>query len=112
MSGIDVKFDDNSGKILKELDFKKEQSLEAIGMKATSIWAKIITLKDIVDTGRFRNSAEYKVNGDEVDIGSKVEYSTYLELGTHKMRARPSLRPAIMDYMPVYKELIEEIYKK
>lgn len=112
MSGIDVRFNDNSSKILKELESKKEQSLEAIGIKATSIWTKIITLKDIVDTGRFRNSTEYKVNGNEVYIGSKVEYSTYLELGTHKMPARPSLRPAIMDYVPVYEQLIEEIYKK
>lgn len=75
MSGIDVKFDDNSKKILKEAEKKKEMALEGVGMKATSIWKKIITLKDIVDTGRFRNSTEYKIDGNEVDIGTKVEYA-------------------------------------
>lgn len=112
MSGIDVKFDDNSSKILREAEKKKEMALESVGMKATSIWKKIITLKDIVDTGRFRNSAEYKVDGNEVAIASRVQYAPFLELGTHKMKARPSLRPAIMDYIPVYEELIDEIYKK
>lgn len=106
-----IEFEDNFGKVLNEWEGKKKKILTSIGLKATEIWAKIITAKKVVDTGRFRNSLNFKVNNNEVIIGSGVEYAEYLELGTSKMKARPTLKPTIEDYRESYRRIIEQEMK-
>lgn len=107
-----IEFEDNSDKILGEWGSKKGKILTAIGLKATEIWAKIITTKKVVDTGRFRNSVNYQVGEDEVIIGSGIEYAEFLELGTSKMEARPTLKPTIEEYRETYKNIAEQIMKE
>ena len=109
---MNVNFEDNSGKILIEADRKKQKILTAIGLKAVSIWAKIITQKKVVDTGRFRNSCKSEPHDDYVLVGSGVEYVPFLELGTSKMKARPTLKPAILDYKDSYTKLAKQIWKE
>lgn len=52
-----------------------------------------------VVTGRLRSSITHAIARDTdglyADIGSNVEYSIYLELGTRFMHPRPYLRPAL-----------------
>lgn len=52
-----------------------------------------------VDTGRLRASIgvsqQFTPAGAVTTVGSNVEYSLYVELGTRRMRARPYLRPAL-----------------
>ena len=48
------------------------------------------------DTGRLISSITQEKTGDsEWIVGSKVEYSKWLEFGTRKMGERPFLRPAL-----------------
>lgn len=75
---IDINITDNSNEILKELGDKTLQILEAIGLTAEA-YAKMLTP---VDTGRLRNSITHAVKGDEVYIGTNVEYGIWHELGT------------------------------
>ena len=104
--------ENNTQKVLSEMKRKKKLCLLAIGEKARSIWVKEITRMKIVDTGRFRGSADYKTIGeDEVAIGSNVEYAPYLELGTSRQKARPSLRTAILNHKKTYKQIVEAIMK-
>lgn len=109
-----IKFEDNSPKFLAEMDRKMPQILTAIGTKAVSIWQKIITEKRVVDTGRFRNSANYAIKPAQkkVILGSALFYSVFLEIGTHRMKARPTLKPTVLEYGDTYKQLTEQILKE
>ena len=75
---VEVNITDNSDQILKELGEKTPAILEAIGLTAEA-YAKMLTP---VDTGRLRNSITHAVKGDEVYIGTNVEYGIWHELGT------------------------------
>ncbi len=48
------------------------------------------------DTGRLVGSifAEFDASGIEIEVGSDVEYATWLEFGTKNMGERPWLQPA------------------
>lgn len=107
----EIKFENNTNKILAEAKRKKVQILTAIGEKAVSIWKQIITKKGVVDTGRFRNSTTYKVMKDYVVIGSNTFYSIFLELGTSRMKARATLKPTVLDFKETYKKIAEQIWK-
>ena len=78
MADIDINITDNSGEILRELENKKAAALEAVGISAEG-HAKLLTP---VDTGRLRDSMTHSVKGDDVYIGTNVEYAMWLELGT------------------------------
>ena len=58
------------------------------------------------DTGRLVQSARTEYNNDE--LTGKVIFSTVyaaaLEFGTEKMEARPYLRPAFLEQLPLIKE--------
>lgn len=108
-----IKFENNANVFKKEMDSKVIKCLNAVGLKAVSIWQKVITAKKVVDTGRFRNSANYAVKPSEkkVILGSNVSYAGFLENGTSRQPARPTLKPAIVDYREDYEKLIEQILK-
>lgn len=122
MAGIEVTLTSNKDEILEALGEQLGQAMIAIGMTAESNAKQEIT-KAVYDTpesksgyvrtGRLRNSISYGVDTDEpaVYIGSNVEYAPYVELGTSKMRARPFLKPAVVNYAGEYKDLLEQAMK-
>jgi len=59
-----------------------------------------------VVTGRLRSSITHNVSSGEVEIGSNVIYSKYLEFGTSKMPPYPWLFPAVELKKP---EIIEAL---
>jgi hypothetical protein len=59
-----------------------------------------------VQTGRLRSSITHVVGDGEVEIGSNVEYSKYLELGTSHNPPYPWLFPAVELKKP---EIIEAL---
>lgn len=89
----------------------------------------------IVDTGRLRasmsfitsqfsdknksvkesNSKDYvkgKANDNQLIVGTNVEYGNYIESGTSKQKARPFLKPSLLentkDYEKIFKDSIQK----
>ena len=54
---------------------------------------------------------ESGANKSAVYIGTNVEYSSYVELGTIKMDAQPFLKPAVADHANTYRKIIEKELK-
>lgn len=134
MPDIDIQITDNSGEILKALEEKKKAALTGIGIQAEG-FAKRSTP---VDTGRLRNSITHAVRGDDVYIGTNVEYGIWLELGTgiyasdgkgrqspwsyqdrngkwHRtkgMKPHHMLKKAASEHTEEYKRIIEAIMKR
>ena len=79
---VDFKFTDNKADVEKALKEQVIAWLEAIGEDAASTSAKFAP----VDTGRLKNSISSAVDeeGQQVFIGTNVEYAIYHEFGTGK----------------------------
>ena len=77
---MEIKFDDNSKKILDEFHAAALQALERCGSQAEGY------AKDLApaDTGNLRNSISHKVDPDEpaAYVGTDTEYAPYVEFGT------------------------------
>ena len=76
---------DNTGEILSAVEQAKQRALEIIGGKIEK-YAKALCP---VDTGALRNSITHQVDGDAVQVGSNMQYSAYVELGTGKHYTPP-----------------------
>ena len=61
------------------------------------------------DTGRLSASITHVIDAGEqaVYVGTNVEYAPYVELGTARQKAQPYLRPAAVDHVSEYREIIE-----
>lgn len=66
---------------------------------AAKVYATGIDGGPNVRTGRLRASITWRLGTDGLssyaDVGTAVEYSVYVEMGTSRMAARPFLRPAL-----------------
>lgn len=132
---MEIKFDDNSQKILDEFHDAALRALERCGSQAEG-YAKDLAP---VDTGNLRNSISHKVDPDEpaAYVGTDTEYAPYVEFGTgiyaeggggrptpwvyqddegnwHWTRgnpAQPFLKPAVADHAQTYRNIIEDELK-
>ena len=96
---IDTKNFDKFQGILKE--FAKENSEKCkkmIEKTAVKIESKAKYFCP-VDTGLLRSSITHSISYDRLsaEIGTNVDYSSYVEFGTWKMEAQPYLRPAFIE---------------
>lgn len=48
-----------------------------------------------------------KPDEDKVYVGTNVEYASCVEFGTTRMRARPYLKPALMNHIDEYKTIAQ-----
>ena len=98
-----VKFVSYRPEIVDGVQGATNRALEIIGGKAES-YAKALCP---VDTGRLRNSITHVQMDEETEvIGTNVEYAPYVELGTHRQRAQPYLRPAAENHGEEYKQVL------
>lgn len=132
---MDVKFTDNSGKILAEFRDAALRALDKCGLTAEAYAKKLCP----VDTGALRNSISHTVDDREpaAYVGTNSEYGPYVELGTgiyaeggggrptpwvyqdakgnwhmtHGQRAQPFLKPAVSDHAQQYRGIIESEMK-
>ena len=102
--------EDNARQIADAIDQALARALEEVGLVAEGYAKKACP----VDTGRLRNSITHQVRPSEksVYIGTNVEYSAYVELGTSRMDPQPFLRPAAADHEGTYKKIFESELKK
>lgn len=86
-----INFSDNSKEILYKFAKARERGLEAIGMTAEGYAKKELGKaqkhakgpdRPYIDTGRLRNSISHASQGNDVYIGTNVEYAPWVELGT------------------------------
>lgn len=103
-----VTFTSNADEVKQELANRIPVILEAIGLQAEGNAVDEITSLGAVDTGRLRGSISHATDDSNAYIGTNVEYAPYVELGTHKMAARPFLRNAMTNYIDEYKNLLEQ----
>jgi HK97 gp10 family phage protein len=61
-----------------------------------------------VKTGQLRDSIYAKVGEWVAEVGAEAAYAVFVELGTHYMRARPFLYPAVQEALPRLEAIICE----
>lgn len=84
MADIAIRIEDHSSDILRALEEKKAQILEAWGQQGVTNVKNVITAESRVDTGAMRNSINHQVQESEsaVYVGSNNEYIQFHEYGT------------------------------
>lgn len=144
----DVEFVDNSEKILGMFAQARSDALELIGLKIEGYAKKLCPVgnvdsvggwakknakgKAVYRGGTLRQSITHRVEGDELVVGSNVEYAPYVELGTGPhfkpppeweqfeaprgkgighayVKPRPFLRPAIEDHKAEYERIFRDV---
>lgn len=100
---------DNSDEVLVLKNQAVLKALTVIALKAEGYAKKSLTESGAVDTGNLRNSVTGETDGQTVQVGTNVEYATYVEIGTYKMGARPYIKPSIEDHIQEYQEILKRI---
>ena len=98
--------ENHANELRAELSKAKKAALTAVGLQASKNVRQITP----IDTGRLKSSISYRLQGDSaVSIGTNVEYATYVEMGTSKMKKpHPYLRPGITNNADQYREIIKQ----
>lgn len=101
-----VIFHGHADEVLAALNSQLDIGMPIVG-SAASQHAKDMTP---VRTGNLRDSINNRPAGTHSqEIGTKVEYAGFVELGTSKMRAQPYLRPAAENYADEYVNIIRSV---
>ena len=93
---------DNTEEVSLAIKQAIRSALREIGGRAVGYATAIVPVR----TGNLRSSIAYDADDSQVIIGSDVPYASYVEEGTYRMRPRPYLRPAIVDHLDEYREII------
>lgn len=79
--------------VIEELETNAQEALQdaavAVELKAQELCS--------VKTGNLQESIRNEVEGTIAQVGTDVEYSYYVEMGTRKQAAQPYLRPALWE---------------
>lgn len=126
-----IEIEDNSGKVLQELENRMPEVLNAVGNELYKSITDFMTQDKIVDTGRLRGSISYStpynnysnpslankpedfIKGasekNTVVYGSNVEYASYVETGTSRQSARNYIKTGTERAVPQIKKSVEQI---
>lgn len=101
---VDVNITDFTEEITDGIKEAIQRALVRIGLKCEGYAKMLCPWK----TGRLRNSIENYVEGDTAYIGTRVKYGKYVEEGTSRSKAKPFLRPAAVNNMKTYVEIVRD----
>ena len=137
MANVSIVLTSNVGEILYMSDNAIDTALEIIGLKAEKYAKARCPVGTVESTGikgyrggTLRNSITHTVQDGTLSVGTNVEYAPYVELGTgpyfqappsweqfdvpaskgvgHSyVRPRPYLKPAIIDHIKEYEDVIK-----
>lgn len=108
---FEIKVENNVPRAKSELKTKLRKIYGTWAMFLTKEWVMRIKKEKLIDTSRFMNGVTGKSDDKQTIMGNPVEYSSFLENGTSRMRARPTLKPAIMENREKLKEIAEKELK-
>lgn len=94
--------EDNTEEVSLAIRQAIRSALREIGERAVKYATDIVPVR----TGNLKSSIAYDADDRQVIIGSDVHYASYVEEGTVNMRPRPYLRPAIVNHLDEYREII------
>ena len=130
---MQIRLEDHSDEVYKELEAACQRALEKCGLAAVNYATKLCP----VDTGDLRDSITHTVSDGEkaAYIGTNSEYGVYVECGTgvyypsgrqtpwvyqdakgdwhltHGQRAKPFIKPAVSDHAEQYQKIIKRELK-
>lgn len=93
---------DNTEEVTLAMRQAIRSALREIGERAVGYATDVVPVR----TGNLKSSIAYDADDRQVIIGSDVHYASYVEEGTRSMRARPYLRPAMVNHLDEYREII------
>lgn len=113
-----VIFDDNSKRVLTQMDDNVERALTAMGIKAVNLIQKEMRTgfgRPIRQTGELMRDVNYSVDAQDqtVTVGNSLEYGPYVHEGTSRMAGRPYILDALIGSI-AHKQLqtVAEAYLK
>lgn len=97
---IIIRMDDNTDKVLRQLEDNVVKALTAMGEEAVGMIVKKMETgygRPIWRTGDLQRHEVYDVRAEDhaVDVGSDLEYAPYVHEGTYKMAGRPYITDAL-----------------
>lgn len=103
-----TRFSWNGRQVLQTIEHAGERAANRVGQEAKA-YAETIAP---VDTGELREGIDYEVHqtstGWTIVLFNPVDHAVFQELGTSKMAAQPSLRPAADAVFPKYGQYVKE----
>lgn len=102
------KFTSNISKFDSQMEKNLDVALKDIGKFIQKEAAENAPVK----TGALRSSIDYQVSGDELQVGSDLDYAAKIELGDSKVNAQPFLEPAAINNRDRLKKIAEKAFSK
>lgn len=103
---MSVRIESNVPEFRRRYGEAKKRAAEALGV---FVEGETIS-RTPVDTGNLKGSYTHRVGkgGEDVVIGSPVDYAIYVEKGTSRNRAQPHLTPAVEENLARIRKLYKE----
>ena len=99
--GVNVTFNDNSGRLLSQMQGNARRALTAMGTKAVGLTVQKMQSgygRPIRRTGDLMRDVSYEVGNSgagTVDVGNSLEYGVFVHEGTSRLESRPYIRDAL-----------------
>lgn len=110
---MSVSIKDNSAQVLALLEANKQRALTAMGLEAAGAVKSYMEVNKIRDTGTLMGSINSGLSSeDSVDVGTNVEYATYVHEGTYKMAGRPYITNGVNGAWSRIQKIAEQELKR